>query len=324
MSSNSIPTKIAPQNATKVAALSERLVANVEKVILGKREQIRLACIALLCEGHVLLEDVPGVGKTVLSRSLAKSLGCTFSRIQCTPDLLPGDLLGVSIYNQKTLDFEFHPGPVFCQVLLADEVNRATPKTQSALLECMEERQVTISGNSYQLKRPFLVLATQNPVDYEGTFPLPEAQLDRFLMRLTMGYPSAERESTMLLEHQNAHPLDSTEQVVSVEELLEAQRLVTQVRVDESLRNYVVAIVNETRHHSLVSLGASPRGSRALYKAAQAGAAVNGRDFVTPDDIRELAVPTLAHRLILNRRGHSQEQSSQIIRDILGTVPVPV
>jgi MoxR-like ATPase len=275
------------------------VIENVERVIVGKREAIELVLVALMCEGHVLIEDVPGVGKTMLARAVAISLGCSFKRLQCTPDLLPNDVTGVSIYNQKTSEFEFRPGPAFVNILLADEVNRATPRTQSALLESMGEYQVTVDGTTRPLPRPFLVMATQNPIEYEGTFPLPEAQLDRFLMRIAMGYPDFEQEQQVLINLRRAHPIDSVTQVVDGNEVPRLQSAIWDVTVDDTVRSYIIRLVQATRRHFDLALGASPRGSLGLYRAAQALAAIRGRDFVLPDDVKYLAPYTLAHRLIV-------------------------
>lgn len=299
------------------------MAENVEKVILGKHEEVRLVLVSLLCEGHVLLEDVPGVGKTMLSRAVSRSLGCSFARIQFTPDLLPSDIVGVTIYNQATGGFEFRPGPIHHQVILADEINRATPKTQSALLECMDERQVSIDGVTRQMPRPFIVLATQNPIEYEGTFPLPEAQLDRFFMRIHLGYPSAETETEMLRRQQTHHPIDDLEQVVSAEELGQMQQRVRDVHVDDALRQYIVDIVGATRRSDLLHLGASPRGSIAMFRGAQVMAAMDGRDYVKPDDIKAVALPTLAHRLLARTTRNPREATEQLLRAILDETPVP-
>ncbi|HEX2324176.1 MAG TPA: MoxR family ATPase [Chloroflexota bacterium] len=277
----------------------ERLAQNVERVIIGKREVIDLVTVALLVEGHILFEDVPGTGKTMLARAFATSLGGNFKRIQFTPDLLPNDVTGVSVYNQKTQEFEFRPGPAFSNLLLADEVNRATPRTQSALLESMGEGQVTVDGESRLLPRPFLVMATQNPIEYEGTFPLPEAQLDRFTLRLRLGYADLEDERRILDALRGEHPIESLQQVVQTEELLAHQQRVWQIHVEGSVRDYILAVVRATREHPDVTLGASTRGALALYKTAQAAAALQERDYVIPDDVKRLAVPTLAHRLIV-------------------------
>jgi MoxR-like ATPase len=307
-----------------IRELAQRVSANVERVILGKHREVELALIALLCQGHVLIEDVPGTGKTMLARAFAKSLGCTFRRIQFTPDMLPTDVTGTSIYNQQTREFEFRPGPIIAQIVLTDEINRATPKTQSALLEAMEERQVTVDGVTYAMPRPFLVLATQNPIEYEGTFPLPEAQLDRFMMRIHLGYPAPHEEAQMLEAQQRVHPIDQVQQVVTARELLEAQQAVKEIYVDKLIREYIVAIVEATRQHPDVYLGASPRGSLALLKTAQARAAMRGRDFVAPDDIKELCDATLAHRIILSPAARLKNVDARaIVNEIVNSVPVP-
>ena len=304
--------------------IAERILANVERVIIGKTEAVRLALIALLCQGHVLIEDVPGVGKTILARSLATSTGCTFRRIQFTPDLLPSDVTGVSIYNQKTGDFEFRPGPIMAQVVLADEINRATPKTQSALLESMGERQATVDGVTHLLPQPFIVLATQNPIEYEGTFPLPEAELDRFLLRINLGYPSQRDEVLIMEAQQLTHPIDSLEQVTNPDEILATQRAVKEIYADDLIKDYIAALVNATRQHESVYLGASPRGSLALYRACQAWALLDGRDFVAPDDVKELAYAALAHRLIISPSARVKEIApADIIETCLQRVPVP-
>jgi MoxR-like ATPase len=304
--------------------IAERILANVERVIIGKKEPVRLALIALMCQGHVLIEDVPGVGKTVLARSLAISTGCTFRRIQFTPDLLPTDVTGVSIYNQKTGDFEFRAGPIMAQVVLADEINRATPKTQSALLEAMEERQATVDGVSHPLPQPFIVLATQNPIEYEGTFPLPEAELDRFLLRVHLGYPSPTDEVLMMEAQQLAHPIASLQAVSDPNEMLGVQRATREVYVDPLIKQYISVLVDATRRHESVYLGASPRGSLSLYRACQAQALLDGRDFVTPDDVKELAYATLGHRLIISPSARVKEVSAaDIVAGCLQRVPVP-
>ncbi|PJF31206.1 MAG: AAA family ATPase [Candidatus Thermofonsia Clade 1 bacterium] len=307
-----------------IQTIAERLIENVSRVIIGKRNEIRLTVIGLLCQGHVLLEDVPGVGKTMLAKALARSLGCTFSRIQFTPDMLPSDVTGVSIFNQQTREFEFRAGPIFAQVVLADEINRATPKTQAALLEAMEERQVTVDGVTYQVEQPFIVLATQNPIEYEGTFPLPEAQLDRFLLRLRLGYPTPQEEMAMLDAQQLRHPLTTIGQVVSAEELLNAQKLVRNIVVNDDVKRYIIEIVTATRHHPDIYLGASPRGALALYRTAQARAAIAGRDHVIPDDVKALAEATLAHRVIVGPTARLREVTSRvIIQNLLANLPVP-
>lgn len=306
-----------------IASFTRRVAENVEKVILGKHEEVRLVLASLLCEGHVLLEDVPGVGKTMLSRAVSRSLGCSFARIQFTPDLLPSDIVGVTIYNQASGAFEFRAGPIHHQVILADEINRATPKTQSALLECMDERQVSVDGVTRPMPRPFIVLATQNPIEYEGTFPLPEAQLDRFFMRVHLGYPSAETETEMLRRQQNHHPIDDLEQVVSAEDLAQMQQRVRDVHVDDALRQYIVDIVGATRRTDLLHLGASPRGSIAMFRGAQVMAAMDGRDYVKPDDIKAVALPTLAHRLLARTTRNPREATEQLLRAILDETPVP-
>ena len=302
---------------------AERIVANVERVIVGKHAEVRLAMVALLCEGHILIEDVPGVGKTMLAKAISKSIGTTFRRIQFTPDLLPSDVTGLSIFNQKTQEFEFRQGPIFAQVVLADEINRATPKTQSALLEAMEERQATIDGVTYEMQRPFLVMATQNPIEYEGTFALPEAQLDRFMLRLRIGYPKAVEEIVILDEQKRHHPIDEIRQVLDAEELRQMQAAVKEVYVDQAVAEYIVRLTTATREHPDVYLGASPRGSINLYRAAQAVAALDGRDYVIPDDVKGLGVPILAHRLIVKSQASLREvDPDAIVREVLAQVPI--
>ncbi|MBN1459981.1 MAG: MoxR family ATPase [Armatimonadetes bacterium] len=305
--------------------VAKRLSANIEQVIIGKTEAVRLAVIGLLADGHILVEDVPGVAKTMLARSLALSIGASFRRIQCTPDLLPTDITGLSVFNQKTGQFEFSPGPIMSDIVLADEVNRAPPRTQSALLEAMAERQVTVDGVTRRLPSPFCVMATQNPIEYEGTFPLPEAQLDRFLLRMTIGYPSAESESEILLRLQLSHPVEQVQQVVSTEELLDVQQRVRQVFVHEKVRNYIVRIVQETRTHSDTALGASPRGSLAVLRCSQALAAADGMSFVLPDHVKSVVEPTLGHRLILTPEARlAGRRAAGVLKQILARVEAPV
>jgi MoxR-like ATPase len=308
-----------------VSAVASKIVQNIEKVIIGKRQQVTLALIAYFCEGHILLEDVPGVAKTMLARALAKSVGCTFKRLQCTPDLLPTDVTGVSIFSQKTNEFEFRPGPIFAQTVLADEINRATPRTQSALLEAMAERRVTADGKTYALQPPFLVIATQNPIDHEGTFPLPEAQLDRFLVRLSLGYPALDEESKMLQRLQHGHPIDDLPTVVAAAEVQGCIDAVRDIYVDDKIRKYVLQIVHGTREHDDVYLGGSPRASIALFRTAQASAAIGGRNFVLPDDVKKMALPVLGHRVILRPESRLRKVSTAgVIHDIMSEVPVPV
>lgn len=309
---------------TIITSFCERLISNIERTIIGKRDPIELSVIGLLSHGHLLIEDVPGVGKTVLARSLARSLECSFSRIQFTPDMLPSDVIGVSIFNQATREFEFKPGPVMAQIVLTDEINRGTPKTQSSLLEAMEERQITVDGVTYPLPHPFMVLATQNPIEYEGTFPLPEAQLDRFQLRIQLGYPVPKDEILMLKSQQYRHPLEDLEPVVSTDELTEAQTAVKEVYVSPAVECYIVDLINETRRHPEISLGSSPRGSLNLYRTGQARAAMMGRDFVLPDDIKALAVAALAHRLVLSPGARLRNLSPEdLLSQILREVPVP-
>jgi MoxR-like ATPase len=316
------PMKIDVSEIQKFAA---DVIGNVEKVIVGKQPVIEMVVIALLCEGHVLIEDAPGTGKTMLARAVAISTGLEFKRLQCTPDLLPNDVTGVSIFNQKTRDFEFRPGPVFSNILLADEINRATPRTQSALLEAMGERQVTVDGVTYPLEQPFLLLATQNPIEYEGTFPLPEAQMDRFLFRISLGYPNLSSEDAMLQMQQLGHPIDSLQQAVEKSSLAELQRKVRQVHVEESVRRYILEIVKSTRQHPALSLGASPRGSLSLYHTAQARAALQGRDYVIPDDVKSIAVACLAHRMMMNPEDAlSGGTTEDAIRELLKKIVVPI
>lgn len=310
---------------TDVAATAAKIIANIEKVVIGKRHQLTLCLVAYLCEGHILLEDVPGTAKTMLGRALARSVGCSFKRIQCTPDLLPTDVTGVSIFNQKTTEFEFRPGPLFAQTVLADEINRTTPRTQAALLEAMGERRVTADGQTYTLKPPFLVIATQNPVDHEGTFPLPEAQLDRFLIRLGLGYPSLEEESKMLSRLQKSHPIDELGSVATAAEVLACQEAVREIHVDEKVKKYLLQIVQATREHNEVLLGGSPRASLALFRTAQALAAVSGRAFVLPDDVKKMTMPVLGHRLILRPESRLRKITvAAVVREIMDEISAPV
>ena len=307
-----------------IQAFGETIVGNLEKVIVGKRQSLDLLVAGLLCQGHILIEDVPGVGKTMLARSLARSLDCVFNRIQFTPDMLPSDVTGVSIYNQKKDEFEFRPGPVIGQIILADEINRATPKTQAALLEAMEERQVTVDGVTHILPRPFMVLATQNPIEHEGTFPLPEAQLDRFLLRLRLGYPSQADEIRVLGDQQLQHPLETLLSVVGVEEVLQVMGEVKRVFLSQAIKRYIVELTSRTRQSDDVYLGASPRGSIFLARAGQARAALAGRDYVLPDDIKDMAIPILAHRIIVSPAARLRELSSdRIVEEILHKTSVP-
>src|SRR5258706_5109099 len=307
-----------------VQSVAERIIDNVNRVIIGKRSEIRMTVIGLLCQGHVLIEDVPGVGKTVLAKALARSIGCSFSRIQFTPDMLPSDVTGISVFNQQSRDFEFRAGPIFAQIVLTDEINRATPKTQAALLEAMEEKQVTVDGITYPLDQPFLVLATQNPIEYEGTFPLPEAQLDRFILRLRLGYPTPQEELAMLDSQQFKHPLTDLAQVVGLDELMAAQRAIKNVYVNDDIKRYIIEIVTATRNQPDIYLGASPRGALALYRVAQARAAVAGRDHVIPDDVKATAESALAHRIIVGPSARIKDITARsIIQNLLNVIPVP-
>jgi MoxR-like ATPase len=302
-----------------------QLTGNLEKVLIDKPGVVEMIAVALLCQGHVLLEDVPGLGKTMLVKGLARSLGCRFNRIQFTPDLLPSDVIGVTIYNQKTMEFQYRPGPIMANIVLADEINRTSPKTQSSLLEAMEERQLTVDGETWQLPKPFMVIATQNPIEYEGTFPLPEAQLDRFLLRLDIGYPGPETEQKIIRSQEHGlHPLDSLEQTLELPELLIAQQEAANVRLTDILLNYIVELCRRTRHHSCLYLGASPRGSLALARTAKALAWLRGRNYVLPDDIKEMSIPVLAHRVILNPEDKLQGLRSQdVIEEVVNSVAVP-
>ena len=312
------------ENTEIIVALAQRVTDNVEKVIVGKRREVQLTLIALLCEGHLLIEDVPGFGKTMLARSIARSIGCRFRRLQFTPDMLPSDVTGVSVFNQKTLEFEFRPGPIMAQIVLADEINRATPKTQSALLEAMEERQLTVDGVTYPMETPFLVLATQNPIEYEGTFPLPEAQIDRFMMRLSLGYPLPADEMRILESQRERHPVQDIGQVITADELLAAQAAVKQIYADDLIKEYIVDLANATRRHPDVYLGVSPRGSLALFKTSRAYAALQGRPYVIPDDVKALLEATFAHRLIISPSARIKNvEARAIVEQIAGSVPVP-
>ncbi len=305
--------------------LSRKLLANVARVIIGKEQITELALIALLCEGHILFEDVPGIGKTTLAKALARSLGCSFTRIQFTPDLLPSDVTGIAWYNQKLQEFEFRPGPVMTQILLADEINRATPRTQSALLEAMQERQVTVDRETYPLPRPFLVLATQNPIELEGTFPLPEAQLDRFLIKTALGYPTEAEENALLQRFQHSDPLDDLQPVIGFADVLAAQAAVREVRVEDSVRGYLVRVVRATRNHPAVDLGASPRGALALYRVCQAHAALRGRDYVLPDDVKTMAPHVLTHRIHISPQTRLRGRAaSEVVSEVVGEVAAPV
>lgn len=309
---------------TDIKAFGERVIENLEKVVIGKRQSLELVVIGLLCQGHVLIEDVPGVGKTVMARSLARSLDCSFNRIQFTPDMLPSDVTGVSIYNQKKREFEFRPGPVIGQIVLADEINRATPKTQASLLEAMEERQVTVDGVTHVLPKPFMVLATQNPIEYEGTFPLPEAQLDRFLLRVRMGYPTLPEEIHILEDQQLQHPIEVLKPIATVEDILSAVEDVKKIYVSPAIKRYIVEMTGRTRQSEDVYLGASPRGSLALFRTGQAHAALMGRDHVLPDDIQAMAVSVLGHRIIVGPAARLREVSAnRIVQEIVENLPVP-
>jgi MoxR-like ATPase len=320
--------RAAADNRTRLVSLvqdvAERITHSVSQVIVGKRNEIRLTVLGLISQGHILIEDIPGVGKTMMAKALSRSIGCTFSRIQFTPDMLPSDVTGVSIFNEKSREFEYRAGPIVAQIVLADEINRATPKTQAALLEAMEERQITVDGVTYPMPDPFLILATQNPIEYEGTFPLPEAQLDRFLMRIQLGYPTPQEEMTVLTAQQQQHPIQNVFQVVSVQELVAAQQAIREVYVADEVKKYIVDLVNASRQHPDVYLGSSPRGSLALLRTSQARAAMAGREYIVPDDVKALAEVTLAHRVIVGPAARIKDISSRtIIQDILTNTPVP-
>ncbi|NLS91155.1 MAG: MoxR family ATPase [Planctomycetaceae bacterium] len=310
---------------SEVMNTAKRIIANAEKVVVGKRRQIILSLVSWFCEGHILLEDVPGVAKTILARTLAASVGCAFKRVQCTPDLLPTDVTGASIFNQKKSEFEFRPGPIFAQIVLADEINRTTPRTQASLLEAMAEGRVTVDGTTYQLKPPFLVIATQNPVDHEGTFPLPEAQLDRFLVRFSLGYPSMDEELQMLAMLQHSHPLDQLTPVATADQIVACQKAVREVHIDDKVRRYITEIVHATRQHEDLSLGGSPRASIALFRTSQAMAAIYGRNFVQPDDVKRVAGPVLMHRLILKPESRLRKvTAADVVAEVVADVPVPI
>jgi MoxR-like ATPase len=313
------------QLVRQVQDASRLIRQNTGRVIIGKEKAVDLLMVALLCEGHILFEDVPGIGKTTLAKSLARSLGCSFQRIQFTPDLLPSDITGITFYNQKNGAFEFRPGPLLAQIVLADEINRATPRTQSALLEAMEERQISVERETIALPRPFIVIATQNPIELEGTFPLPEAQLDRFLLRLRLDYPSHAEERLILQRFKEEQPLDDLQPVLAAQQLQELQKIIRKVRVDASIENYIVEVVRATRNHSGIELGASPRGTLALYRASQAYAAIHGRYYVLPDDVKHMAGPVLAHRLIATNQSRLHGRlMEQFIDEVLQAVTVPV
>ncbi len=311
-------------NNGSVVETYQKILAHVSQVIIGKPQVVQLITIGLFCQGHILIEDVPGVGKTMLARSLAKTVGCTFKRIQFTPDMLPSDITGVSIFNQQNQTFEYRPGPIMTQVLLADEINRATPKTQSALLEAMEERTVTVDGITHQLPVPFLVMATQNPIEYEGTFPLPEAQLDRFLLKIQLGYPSAADEVRVLENQQIQHPIDKLTPIIPLDEIESCQKMVKEVFVSDSIKKYIIDLVSATRQHEDIYLGASPRGSLGLFKTAQTRAAILGRDYVIPEDIKIMFLPVISHRIVVSPKGRiTHLTAEQILLEILGSIPIP-
>ncbi|MFC2006971.1 AAA family ATPase [Chloroflexota bacterium] len=312
-------------HVSHIKEAADTVIENIGKVIVGKREVIEMVLVALLCNGHLLIEDVPGIGKTMLAKTTAKSVYGSFKRIQFTPDLLPSDVTGIYYFNQKTSEFEFRPGPIMANIVLADEINRATPRTQSCLLECMQEGQITVDAQTIPLPRPFLIIATQNPIELEGTFPLPEAQLDRFLLRIKIGYPSEREEAAILSRFQQEEPLDTLNNVIDATELLELQKLCRQIHIEESVTNYIIAITRATRNHEDIELGASPRASLSLYLASQALAAIRGRNYVIPDDVKYLAIPTLAHRLLARTEARLRGRSLEtLVNDIISTVPVPV
>ena len=321
------PATTAPAAAVDPAAVSDmakRIIGNVEKAIVGKRKQLVLSLVTWLSGGHILLEDVPGVAKTMLALALARSVGCAFKRVQCTPDLLPTDVTGTSIFNQKTSEFEFRPGPVFTQILLADEINRATPRTQASLLEAMAESRVTVDGTTHRLDPPFIVIATQNPVDHEGTFPLPEAQLDRFMMRFDLGYPSMEEELRMLELLQHTHPIETLKPVADAAEIVQAQQIIRQVHVDPRVRTYLLQIVNQTRQHEDLALGGSPRATIALFRCSQAMAAIRGRGYVMPDDVKKILAPVMNHRVIVRPESRLRRVTAEkVIAEIVSEIAVP-
>ncbi len=323
-----MPADVSSDRATALTAIRDaiaRVRENVARVIVGRDDVIELALVAMLCNGHVLIEDVPGLGKTMLAKALARSVGCTFRRIQFTPDLMPSDVTGINFYNQKSGEFEFRAGPLIANIVLADEINRATPRTQSALLEAMEEQQMTIDGVTQRLPQPFLVLATQNPIELEGTFPLPEAQLDRFLLRVRMGYPDAAEEDAILLRFEAENPLDALQPVIEAAELVRLAALLPSVHCDPSVRAYIVSLARATREHASVELGASPRATLSLFRAARALAAVRGRDYVLPDDVKQLAPAVLGHRIMLSSQSRLRGRDAEsLVRDLLDELPVPV
>jgi MoxR-like ATPase len=325
MDDNVAHARLTPEDVAGIRETAERLQESVERVIVGKTEIVRLALVAILCEGHILLDDIPGIGKTTLAKAFARSLGCEFHRVQFTPDLMPSDITGIHYYNQLKGEFLFRKGPLFSQVVLADEINRATPRTQSALLEAMEERQITVEGETSPLPRPFLVIATQNPVELEGTFPLPEAQLDRFLLRLRMGYPTEQDEDEILARFESANPMDDLQPVVDAAELVRLTAALRNLHVDPAVRQYVVRLVRATREEPAFELGGSPRASLALFRAARAHAAISGRDYVLPDDVKALAPYVLPHRMVLSTQARLRGRDAEaVLRDLLTTLPVPV